>query len=102
MRRSGLGYVGGVRRVDIEFYDANDQLADPTTIIVEFTEPGQAEVQLTWPAASTPPVVKDAVGRFHFDWTMAREGTHTYKYRGTGAVAAAGAGGFVVADTPQD
>jgi ABC-type transport system substrate-binding protein len=102
MGRQGLGYVGGVRRVDLEFYDDADVLADPTTIVVEFTEPTQSEVQLTWPAVSSPPVVKDAVGRFHFDWPMAREGTHTYKYRGTGAVAAAAAGQFVVADTPQD
>lgn len=103
---SSLGYVGGVRRIEHAFYNAAGNPADPNTIVLEIIEPGQTEQTFTWTGADTPQITRDTAkgpaGYFYTDWPMTREGTHSWKVKGTGAVAAAARGQFVVVDTPHD
>jgi len=83
------------------FRDVNGNLADPTTVTLQYRPgTGQAVVTVTYPSA---PIVKDGVGLYHadLDTTPATAtGVWTYECIGTGAVQAPARNAFAV-DLPQ-
>lgn len=100
-----LSYVGDIRHIEVAFMDPSQVspsnplgLADPTGIEFDIVEPATPKQVFTYPTR----IVKDAVGRYHVDWTITKEGTHTYMWRGSGAVQKSVPGSFVCVDTPED
>lgn len=78
------------------FRDANGNLADPTTITLQYRQgPSGTPTTVTYPTA---PVVKDAVGCYHadLDTTGSPETPWTYAWQGTGTVQAVAENTFIV------
>lgn len=75
---------GTPRRLDVEFRNLAGALADPTVVKMRVTTP--SGVTTEYPV---PPVVKDDVGKYHYDATINEAGKWLYRGIGTGAVEAA-------------
>jgi len=72
--------------------------ADPTTVTLTVTGPGQAATIYVWPTPGFGQValVKEAVGRFYADVTVTGAPRVYYRLAGTGAVTAAAEGELIV------
>lgn len=64
---------------------------DPTTVTLTLTDPYGNQSVLT-----TPTVIRDGVGVYHYDLTINIPGTYAYRWQGTGAVIAASNTGYLV------
>ena len=58
--------------------------ADPTTVTLTIITPDGAQHTV-----AQPPIVRDGIGAYHYDYTVATVGVHQYEFQGTGAVVAA-------------
>lgn len=86
--RGGPSYnVGDVAVLSIEFRDAAGQLADPTTVRLTVKKPSGA--RQAWVYGTDSALVKDAVGKYHLDYSITVKHRHEYRWEGTGAVQAA-------------
>lgn len=61
---------------------------DPTLVRVFLRLPDGTESILTYGVDGA--VIKDSVGNYHYDWSLTVEGSHCYRWVGTGAAVAAG------------
>lgn len=75
--------IGDVPRVRADFTNLEGVPTDPTTVTLQIRSPSGA--------VTTPAAVNDAsvVGGFYYDLPLSEAGTWTYRFVGTGAVAAA-------------
>jgi hypothetical protein len=68
--------VGQLVRMRVEIRDDQLGLADPTSVILT--------VQLPDLTTATPPVTKDAIGKYHGDYIPAVDGRFVYRFTTTG------------------
>lgn len=80
--------VGDRVRLAVAVTNLDGDPADPTSLTLSVTTPGQTTV--------TPSVTKDATGSYHADVDVDRPGLWSYKWTGTGAIVAAESGSFHV------
>ena len=90
--------IGDVVRVSAAFLDSSDLAADPTGVVVSYRNPSSGVVT-TLTYGVDVEVVKDSIGNYHVDITTAAHGRYTYKWVGTGAVAATVEGFFHVRES---
>ncbi len=83
--------VGDQRRLGVTFTDSAGTLADPTTVTLDMREPDGVVTAWTVTAGQ---IVKDSTGKYRADWTIAKEGRHVFKWKGTGVVETAEEGEF--------
>ncbi len=76
--------VGDVRRLSVTFKDIAGSDTDPGTVSFLMREPDGALTTFVYLTDSE--VVKDATGKFHIDWPIAKPGRHAGAWVGTGAV----------------
>jgi hypothetical protein len=89
-------YTGPVGNPTGGFRDENGDLADPTTVVLEYREGlGGSLVTVTYPAS---PLVKDGTGLYHadLDTTGSPEAPWEYALIGIGAVQAVASNVFIV------
>lgn len=76
-------HVGDTAHLTSEFaVTTTDQLADPTTVTVSWTDPNGNTTTVT--------PVRDSQGVYHYDLLLTLAGVWQYSFVGTGAVAATG------------
>lgn len=80
---------GDVVRVSTSpgFKNSAGALADPTAVSVRWRAPDGTET--TWVYLTDGQVVKDSTGLYHADIPTTLAGRHYFRWKGTGAVAAA-------------
>jgi hypothetical protein len=86
-------YPGSVVRVTNApgFKNAAGVLTDPTLVKLRWRRHGESETEWLVTAGQ---VIKDSVGLYHADITVAEPGLHYFRWEGTGAVVAAAEGTF--------
>lgn len=77
-------FPGTTRTVTFTCRDADDELADPTTLEVEYRRLYDDPVTKAWPADAE--VVHDSTGVFHIDIVCTEAGTWAARGGGTGSV----------------
>lgn len=87
--------VGATVEMTATFRNASDALTDPTTITCIIQTPDGVETTYTYALGT---VTKDSTGVYSKLLTTAQDGTHQYYFKGTGAVATAARGYFLVLD----
>lgn len=80
------------RRLSIAFTNIAAAATDPTTVTFIMREPDG--VLTTYVYVTDAELVKLSTGNFYVDWPIAKPGRHTFRWIGTGSVAAAEAGEF--------
>ena len=80
--------IGNQVRLSVTFNDYNGTLADPTTIVLKVKNPDGTIETLT--------TIKDAVGKYHYDYEPLKVGDYCYRFEATGAVVAASQEKFTV------
>lgn len=73
--------VGQPATLSAEFLNAAGSLADPTTVALTVTDPNNVVTVYTYAALQ---VIKDAVGKYHFDLTLNVAGAWTWQWNTTG------------------
>lgn len=76
--------IGDLRRFEVTFTDINDVAADPTTITFKIREPDGTVT--TYVYGTNSELVKDATGKYHVDWTVAKAGRHIVRWEGDGSL----------------
>ncbi len=76
--------VGSGIRISAEFQDvATKVFVDPTDVIIKLLEPDGTLITKTFLLSE---VIRDSLGKYHYDHTGAKEGHHEYRIEGTGTV----------------
>lgn len=76
--------LGVTIRVSFTFTDTDGTYADPTTVTVYVTPPGQGRIKYVY--LTDAALVKSATGRYYIDITCDRLGKWHYQAIGTGTV----------------
>jgi len=76
--------VGQKLRFNVETKNKAGVLTDPTTLVFRIKPPVAIEFTKVFPADAE--VVKDAVGQFHIEFTLAEEGEHPVRWEANGAI----------------
>jgi hypothetical protein len=76
--------IGDLRALGVTFQNAAGSDADPTTITFRLLEPDGTVTVFVY--GTDAEVVRDALGQYHVDWTLAQSGRHVARWEGTGAV----------------
>lgn len=87
--------IGATIKMTATFRNASAAVTDPTTVTCIIKTPAGVETTYTW-ALST--VTKDSTGVFSKTITVDENGTYQYYFKGTGTVADAARGHFLVVD----
>lgn len=91
-------------RLSASFADADGAATDPTTVTFQYglrsVNPPPDPTATSAVFGVDGAVVKDATGRFHFDFVPATAGIYTTRVVGTGTVAAAAVGAIRVKPSP--
>lgn len=82
--------VGDVARLSVEITDISGTLADPSTISLYIKPPSSAA------ELHTSDIVKDAVGKYHFDLSLGVAGSYGFRWQTTGANQGVTEGGLYV------
>lgn len=82
--------VGDVVRLSVEISDISGALADPSTISL-YVKPPSSSAE-----SHTSDIVKDAVGKYHFDLPLDVAGSYGYRWQTTGANQGVVEGGLYV------
>lgn len=82
--------IGDLVRVSAAFTDVNSAASD-TTVALKVLDPAGT--------TTTPTVVHDSTGAYHYDISVNAMGTWYYRFEGTGVVQAASEGLFRVRDS---
>lgn len=80
--------VGQTLKLSAAFADENGAAADPTTVVFTITEPDDDATVTTYNYPGDAELVRDALGEYHVEFTIANAGTHCYAFTGTGFVKA--------------
>ncbi len=83
--------VGDAARLAVAFTSLSGALTDPTTVTLTIQAPDNTQ--------TTPSVVHDSTGKYHYDLSITQSGVYLYRYVGTGAVAAVEEGQIMVRST---
>ena len=75
--------IGDEVRFSMVFKDANDVDADPDTVTFRTRQSDGTEVSVI---SQTPPVIKDATGRYHADIVMTQSGRFHWRWVGVGTI----------------
>lgn len=86
--------IGGGDIATITFHNSEGALADPTVVTVVDTEPDGTIS--TYVYGTNAEVVRDSLGKFHYDVVFTANGQRTVRLSGTGAVKASITHTFVV------
>ena len=70
-------------RLSVQFTDLSGNPVDPTTVMVELTDPTNTVNTIT------AGIVQDDVGAYHYDWTGTISGFWFIRFQGEGQVVAA-------------
>ena len=76
--------IGDKPRLSVAFSDYQDTATDPTAITFICIEPDGVSVSYVY--ATDSELVKDNVGNYHVDYSIKKQGRHTFKFVGTGTV----------------
>jgi len=74
-------HIGQKVRLFGDFYDDTETLTDPTTVTFMVKEPNDTETAYVFGAST---VVKDSVGKYHFDVTPNAADRWDYRITGVG------------------
>jgi hypothetical protein len=85
---------GDLVRISAAFKDLNQAYVDPSVTI--FTAKLPDGTLYTKQYGTDLELIKDSTGNFHIDLYVNQSGIYSYRFSGSGAVTAAGAGMFVV------
>jgi len=85
--------VGGLATFKVEFWDASDAKADPSTVLLHCW---WASAHKTYTYGTDAEVVKDATGEYHADIILTDAGVARWEWCGTGTFQAKTAGQFGV------
>jgi hypothetical protein len=89
MATSTLYYPGSSIRLRAQFYTDNDTVpTDPSSLYCEIKDP-TGSVTTTWYQLDPVSIVRDGVGLYHYDLTLALAGTYYWRFQGLGACVAA-------------
>jgi len=91
--------VGDQARLTVDV-KVDDVLTDPTGLQIQVKDPDRVVVSFAFPGDSE--VVNDAVGQFHFDFSVLSTGRHVYKWIATGAAVGAEERSFIVKESEFD
>lgn len=80
-------HIGDLRTLSVAFTDSNGAAFDPDTVTFKMTEPDGTTT--SYVEGVDGEAVKDSVGNYHVDWTLAQAGRHHIRWEGTGALATA-------------
>jgi hypothetical protein len=72
--------IGDIIRVSTEFKDPADVLVDPGEVRVKVRDPKRIITTYTYPTDTQ--IVKDAVGKYHFDLAALKTGTYCVRWEG--------------------
>ena len=88
--------IGDIARCTGTFTDIDDDPADPTSVVFRYEKPDGTETALTYGVDGA--VIRDSIGVYHVDLTIAagEYGRWHYRWTGTGALVAAGESRFQV------
>ena len=92
MAPTAVSDVGDVTRLTVAFVDLASVATDPTTVTFVMRAPDGTTT--TYVYGTDSELVKDSVGNYHVDWTIAQELRHHYEFNGTGTVIASFPGEF--------
>lgn len=76
--------IGDLRRLTGQFKNIAGAVKDPTTITFKMREPDGVLTTHVFPTV----IVKDSIGTYHVDWTIAKAGRHVWRFEGVGALVA--------------
>lgn len=85
--------IGDMARITAAFTTAAGVAVDPTVITLKVKTPALLTTTYTFGGGE---IVKDSVGNYHLDYTIAASGWHRYEWQGTGAATASEPGAFSV------
>lgn len=88
----GIYDIGDVVRIGCTF-TVSGATTDPTTVTLSVKAPSGTVTSYTYAAGT---VIKSGTGAYHKDLTVTETGTWYYSFVGTGAVATAVEGTFIV------
>jgi hypothetical protein len=86
--------IGDVVRITASFTNVAGVAADPTTTALLVMLPDGSEASY-----ATEALVHDSIGTFHLDLGIAQSGTYSYRWTGSGTVAAVMEDSFEVTAT---
>lgn len=76
--------VQSVTRISVAFTNAAGAPTDPTSVTLRIVKPDRTETVI--PNGS---ITKSGTGAYHYDYTIAAQGKHSYRWQGDGVVIAA-------------
>lgn len=79
--------LGNIARIKALFLSSSGAPADPSTVKVKIRTPAGAESELTY--LTDAAVLRDSVGAYHVDVTLAQVGAYRFRWVGAGALVAA-------------
>lgn len=89
--------VGDIERITFTYFDADNNPADPGTVVFDFTKPDGTTTHWTVTAGE---VVKDSVGVYHADLALDQAGIWVYTSKGSGTGPNASESGSFDVGTP--
>jgi hypothetical protein len=89
--------IGDVGRCSVAFRDIAGASVDPDQVILQIKRPDESIVQFRYNQDAA--LIRDSVGEYHLDYLITQDGTHYYKWSGTGNVYAAEESQFFVKRT---
>ncbi len=92
---SGSYTIGNLVTVSVIFRDNNDDPVDPSTITLEIRNPNNVVSTYVYGASA---IVRDDVGKYHYDIDVQIAGLWTYFWQGGGAGQGSGGRSFNVID----
>lgn len=84
--------VGDAATLKAKFTTAAGAAVDPTTVVLKVLDPDGTQ--------STPTPTNPAVGEYEYVQSLTKAGKWLYRFEGTGAAVAAGAGHLIVRTNP--
>jgi len=92
--------IGDVARLKVDI-KVDDVLTDPTDLQVQVKEPDRTITTKTL-LLDPGDVIKDAVGQFHYDFTVTQTGKHVYRWLASGTAVGAEERAFSVKESEFD
>lgn len=89
--------IGDVGRCSVVFRDLSGNAVDPDAVSLQIKRPDSTVLQFEY--QQDVELVRDELGTYHLDYLVTQDGTHFYKWTGTGTVYAAEESQFFVRRT---
>jgi len=85
-------------RVNEEEISPQNELTDPTDLILKIKEPDGTISTFTFSESPTT-IIRSSLGKFYYDFDITQEGRHYYKWNATGVAQSSEEASFKVKDS---